>query len=126
MYLHLASTDCKDSYPNNHPWDFTVNIGQHINLQGGWEVAMTEISYDNSAFIDLYVYSDICSSSYVTGSLLPLLRITNTPAVFTVPHYIPLSRDAISHLRVYIRTIHKTIPSFHPDLLRCTLHLRRR
>jgi hypothetical protein len=125
MFLHLASNDCLHSHPENNPWDFTIDVEQYVTLSGNWEVALTEIMYDGARKIDLYVFSDICSPSYIMDNCLPVMRVVNKPASFHYPYFLPISRTTISHLRIYITSRDGKIPSFLPKFLRCTLQLRK-
>ena len=124
MYIFLSSTDCANTYPSNNVWDFTVDISQHVNLSGNWEVALMELQY-TGARSELYIYSDICSSSYVNNGFLPLLRIGNKSMSFQHPYFLTIPHSNISHIRIYIRTKSGETPAFTPKVLRCTLQLRK-
>ena len=121
MYLFLSSDDCTSIHPGNNAWDFTVELNLH--LQGQWECALTEIDYKGSPS-ELYVYSDLCADSFVTGKYLPVLRIVKKPTNFKKPYFIPVGQEFLNRIRVYIRTAEGQIPSFQPKRLRCTLRLR--
>ena len=124
MFLHLSSKDCVQSHPDNHAWDFTIDVGKYVTLSGEWEVALTEMLYDGARKMDLYVFSDICSPTYVIDNCLPLLRIVNKPNIFQKPYFVPVSRNDIARIRIYIRTRNNNIPPFQPKSLRCTLQLK--
>ena len=124
MFLHLSPQDSLISYHENTCWDFTTDIGQQVNLSGKWAVALTEIVFDGGKKTDLCVFSDICSSSYVSGKFLPILRIVNKSIIIQQPYFIPVTRSTLSQIRIYIRTGDGQIPSFAPKHLRCTLQLR--
>lgn len=123
MYLFLASTDCLVSHPANNPWDFTINLNQYVHLKGTWECALMDIDYDGPAS-ELYIFSDLCSDSYVTDSYLPLLRIVKRSGSFKNPFYVSIPRDFVDRIRVYIRLKDGQPPSFTPNRLRCTLRIR--
>ncbi len=125
MYLFLSSSDCQDSHPGNHSWDFTIDLKKFIQLKGEWECGLVDVDY-TGPFGDLYVFSDLCSDSYVCNNYLPLLRIINNSQTFTKPYFIDVSRDFVDHIRVYIRTKDGRIPSFTPEVLRCALELRQK
>lgn len=125
MYLFLSSTDCVASHPDNSAWDFTIDLKQYFHLKGKWECALMDIDYDGPPS-QLFVFSDLCSDSYVTDSYLPLLRIVKKPATFKRPYFISIPRNFVDRLRVYIRTKDGQLPSFAPERLRCTLRIRER
>ena len=72
MLLYLSSSDCVDTHPDNTPMDFTIDFIPYLNLQGDWECGLLEIDYKPSK-IDMFLYCDLCESSYVHGKYLPLL-----------------------------------------------------
>src|SRR5277367_1447375 len=60
MYLtitsfnHAISSDAsKDTHPNNHGGDFTVELHNTVDLPGAWEVALVEMSYDGQYFSNI-------------------------------------------------------------------------
>ncbi len=125
MYLHLSSNDSKSTHPDNKPFEFTVNLPRNLILNGAWEIALTEIYFQGkSGSKNLYIFTDICESSYVADTFLPLLRIVKRSGPLDIPYYIKLSQDFVSELKVYIRTDGLKEPSFLIGTLRCTLHLR--
>ena len=125
MYIHLSSKDSINSSPQNNCWDFTIDTGRYIRLEGKYEVGLSEIWWDGEERENLYIFSDIVNPSFVMDSYLPILRVTHQPKIFTRPHYMRLAQDSISQIRVYIRTDKYKKPSFTPKSLNCTLEIRR-
>lgn len=125
MYLFLSSTDCLKTHPANSPWDFTVDLKHNVHLKGEWEIALMEINYEGPS-TKLYIFSDLCSDSHVGNNYLPLLRIVQHSSSFKNPYFIPVPRDFVDRIRVYIRTEKGEIPSFVPSQLRCTLQVRQK
>ena len=124
MYFFLSSKDCLDSHPHNYAWDFTVDIKRYIPLKGMWTCSLMDIDYDGEGK-DLYIFSDLCTPSYVTSNHLPVLRVVNKPnPTFYQPYFIPVSHDYVDRIRIYIRTRTGEIPSFTPKLLRYPLYLQ--
>ena len=123
IYLHLSSNDSLSSYPNNNCWDFTVDLKTCLILPGKWECALTEIDFTNDN-LTLIVFCDLCSQSFVMDNYLPVLRVVTHSQIFEKPYFVKISRQNITHLRVYIRTYNGEKPSFHSNTLRCTLLLR--
>ena len=123
MYIFLSSSDCRDSHPENNAWDFTIDLNC-LQFDANWECSLTDVYYDGN-FGELYICSDLCTTSYVNDAYLRILRVVNSPTVFIKPYFIPLSRTCIDHVRVYIRTRNGHMPSVVPDHLTCTLQFRR-
>lgn len=48
IYIYLLSLDSVNDFPDNTPSLFNNKLPQPLNLDGEWEVALTEISYDKS------------------------------------------------------------------------------
>ena len=42
FYIILPSNGCKDTQPNNNASDFIIQWNNPYNLQGKWQVALTE------------------------------------------------------------------------------------
>ena len=83
-----------------------------------------DIAYEGDCG-ELYIFTDICGSSYVNGSFRPMIRVVERPeSSFNTPYFIPIARNFIDHINLYIRTRHGDIPSFIPKRLKYTLHLR--
>ncbi len=126
MYFFLSSTDCLDSYPDNHPWNFTVNLGQYYHLKERDRLALLDIQFDGKSSQDLYVFCDSVSSSYVNGAYLPSLRVVrqSRSSGFPTPYFIPARIHTTNSLHIYIRTRQGRLPSFTPKEVRCTVQLR--
>ena len=124
MYLFLSSSDCVDTHPDNNALDFTIDLLPFLDLKGKWECGLLEIEYKPSKK-DMFLYCDLCDSSYVQGNYLPLLRFVKKCEIYEYPLFIPISREVVSHIRVYIRDAQGNIPSFSVQDLRCTLEIRK-
>lgn len=48
FYITLPSNASKDVFKNNTGSSFRVNLAQHIDLEGPWQVALAEISYPHT------------------------------------------------------------------------------
>ena len=46
--LQLSSADSIHLYPENRPFDFTVNLPPNLNLDGHWKVGVREISHSSN------------------------------------------------------------------------------
>ena len=48
FYLYLPSNTSIDTYPDNGPTGFTINLPNTLELNGEWEVALAGIVYPHS------------------------------------------------------------------------------
>lgn len=53
IYVNLRSSECKDIYSKNHGGNFSIELNEPLRLQGGWEVALAEMTYHAQAFPNL-------------------------------------------------------------------------
>jgi hypothetical protein len=170
MYLFISSDDFDNQgkYPENTPFDFTIDLPHNIVLGDSFYCALCDFDFDyivkrkrngevspsaleESESIDhahgerdgdvvveetvekpklkdrkndLYIYCDICESSYVKGRYLPLLRVfkRNKGKIY-FPFYIKTLSKQFNKIRIYIRDGNMETPSFDCNNSRCTLHL---
>lgn len=132
MYLHLSSSDGRVKggdhpiYPSNDCFDFQIALPKTLHFADDeYEIALTEVNIPKRNRVPLYVCSDLCQPSYVLGTFLPVLRVVDTSAVFSTPHYMGLSRDLITSFRVYILNRSRTKPKLACEETRFTLHIRK-
>lgn len=141
FYLDCYSFSRK-YYPNNTFFDFTSKILDPISLdRNKYEMAILEIFWSSSKLsgentlepstglpnTELYVMTDIVTKEVQVGqSYLPLLRVVTEPTTFREPYYLPLSRDYIDTIRIYIRNPDGLAPDFEVGGMRCTLKIRRK
>ena len=116
----------------NSASDFSCNLNVPLQLHDSdWEVGLCEIFYpkhDNvpSTSIQPYffVLADICRPRLVNDTHLPLLRAipltsNNTHVgkyfnekVFESVHYVPLFRQNVKNIKIYLRDMEGNAPSF--------------
>ena len=128
-HLFLTSTDSSAFFPSNTPYDFYIEFSEAINLNGHWTCALTQIAFKEELLSDIVIFCDICISSYICNTRLPVLRVIpqgdNKVFVFPEPFRLKISRDEIKRLRIYIRNGDLQKPSFIQKPVTCTLHLKR-
>lgn len=128
-HLFLSSTDSLAFFPNNKAIDFHVEFSEALNLSGRWTCALTQIAFKDELVSDIVVLCDICESSYINNTRLPVLRVipqsNSNVFIFTQPFRLNISRDEIKRLRLYIRTTTLEEPLFLSQPVTCSLHLRR-
>ena len=62
---------------------------------------------------------------FVQDHRFPLLRLVHGSDIFNQPYYMDVSRDHLTHITVYIKDHTMVTPSFMPEKVSCTLHLKR-
>ena len=124
MYLFLSSRDSQFTHPNNNAWHFTVDLRKYIALTGLWKCALMDIHYDGDKGEPLYVFTDICADNFVQDRRFPVLRLVHGYGTCHAPYYMEVSRDHLTHITVYIKDHNMETPSFMPQNLTCTLHLK--
>ena len=120
-YLFISSEDSLKYNPTNSTYEFTVTLPQTIH--GDWEIALSEIEYA-SHFEDMYVFCDLCESSYVKDKTLPLLRVVSKMGVFQNLYFYSVTRKVIQRIRVFIRNKDLETPSQSVGPIRLTLVMR--
>ena len=107
-YMIFRSDQNQDYYPDNTPCSFKIKLPGTLTLQGDWTVALTEITLrEEKASKDIfYIYTNICSESFINGVNAPLLRrvvsITKGNFTFTPCYYIPVIKSEISEIEFTI------------------------
>ena len=129
-YLFISSTDSSDYFPFNITCDFHIELPEIIFLTGTWSCSLLQIGFKDEIVDDIIVFCDLCNSSFVRDTRLPVLRFISQSSErsyeFSQPQRISISRDEIKRLRIFIRTASSNeIPSFINNPVTCTLHLRR-
>ena len=77
FYIYVSNLDSEAIYEQNTDIAFTVQLPHQINLKGSWVVALKQITVQSEKQRPpsvVYVYCDLCNTSYVLGQDLPLLR----------------------------------------------------
>lgn len=121
VFLFLSSTNSLQYHPDNTGTDFTVEL-PHV-VHGQYECALSEIFYDNFQD-DLYVYSDICEQNVVHNDYKPILRIVTQPGEVQSLYFMPVSRDSVQRIRIYLRDKDFKTPQVSLNTVRCTLVFR--
>ena len=134
IYINLSSEDDLERHPSNTPTDFTVTLSPFVILSASenWTVAVAEIEFTANNLDPFYICSDLCASSPVGTTTLPLLR-TVWPSVsgsshvfpFNPPFYVAVRKLITDTIRIYLRDKNGAILSHTSQPTRVTLHLRR-
>jgi len=108
-YMIFRSDQNPDFFPDNTPYGFKVKLPQVMTLRGDWTVALTEITFreDREREDSLYIYTSICSESFINGESAPLLRrvVSNNKGniLFTPSYYIPVIKSEISEIEFTLK-----------------------
>ena len=134
IYINLSSEDDMVRHPSNTPSDFTVTLSPFVILAPGenWTVAIAEIEFNSSSLDPFYLCSDLCSSSPVGTTTLPLVRTiwpsasgTTHVFPFTPPFYVAVRKQVVDEIRIYLKDKTGAILPHSSQPTRVTLHLRR-
>lgn len=125
-YIFVRSSESREFYPENRPYDFKIHLDNTLDLHGYWKIGIAEfftLSSTQKTVIDkstskhvttfyhksLFVYSDVCDFSSVNGHQEPLLRVIQSDPSYgwndkSFPvYYIPLKVTKLSNLHLYLR-----------------------
>jgi len=119
-------------------YDFTVEMGKNIRLNDRYECALIdakfeipELEADEEEEVcewkrdpNLFIFCDLCETSYIRDNFFPLLRMIKINDNILTPLYNPISRYEFNKVRVYIRTIDMNIPLFMFESFTCTIHFK--
>ena len=123
-------------YPKNHGAYFMIELPKTLELTGEWEVAVLEYKWHGSVSGVFYIFSDLCTETYMRDSMLPLLRsilvdkseskeFREYRGMFSVPYYTPIRNNRIDRFRIWIQNETLNSPIINPSLY-LTLHLRKK
>lgn len=119
MYLYLSSTS---DY-------FNVKMPDGMDLSGE-SIGLAEIHFEMENNIDCFdLCCDICESSVVDSTTLPILRRIHVSSQqeyirFDPIYYIPVIKTKPYIITVYLRSVHSKSNSVPFKRLNCTLHTK--
>ncbi len=139
--LHLSSRD-SGAICSNTQSDFTVDLGKTLHLPGQWRVQLLSFrchlapkdeDSDEKPCKNLYVFSDLCESSFVQDQYLPVLgnfywnknndQKRTVEEIVQHPYSLAVVPHQLQRIRVYIRNEKMTLPSFADQRSEVTLRL---
>jgi Ca2+-dependent lipid-binding protein len=134
MFLYLSSDHCKDTYPENEPQNFTVDLPQTLRLQGEWSLGLLQVHIKSPKPINKHVYiaCNIIVNSYVGRECYRILKYFKVDKNLMAQDFGPVQYVAVENTG-YINSItlqlldsNNMLPaSFVIEKLTCTLHLKR-
>lgn len=132
-YVIIHSDESAEYFPGNRSFHFRTHFQSPLNLDGVWKVALVDINLATNSpktKQNVYMYSDICSESFVDGekeNLLRVLRVqkvANWSQTFDSPFYITVNKSEIRDIEILIKTGKGDFASFLTDRVTITLHFR--
>lgn len=133
FFVHVSSKTAVQYYADSNSCDFTIPLPRQLNLTGAWNCCLksfycTKRPGKSSLASLLMVCSDMCIDSIVNDKTIPVLG--QLPLKFQLKSpltesYIPLRRNTISAINIYLTNENGTRMSFDLGAVNCTLHFRR-
>jgi hypothetical protein len=103
FYVTLPSNGSKDVYPNNKPNSYKNQFPRALQLDGEWEVALTELTYPGTSMsIDRPVKIQICIFRNDNLGKLKGIRTNQSPMLDTVYFELPLLYNLGSHGQIFV------------------------
>ena len=130
-YIICQSDQNPQYYPDNAPCSFKTKLRQTLELNGQWEIALTEITLREEHAKDdtLYIYTNICGESVINGVNAPLLRRAVVPnnanTIFTPYYYLPVIKSEINEIEFNLETERGRAASHLAKPVTVVLHLTR-
>lgn len=130
-YMIVQSDQNQDYFPDNTPYNFKIKLPEPVMLQGDWTVALTEITMredrGNKDTCILYIYTNICSESFINGVNVPLLRrvvsINKGNFTFAPCYYIPVIKSELSEIEFTLENEQGHLAKHLKNPVSLTLHL---
>lgn len=137
-YLYVRSDESDRYFSDNEVYKFKVHLHLPLTLKGFWKVGLLEFHAETQPRSKpsqkrdqtLYVFTDLCEGSILSGSEQSLLRRleSNTKTgwhyVFENAFYLPVKKKELTEFEVIIKGTGGSIPSFLKSPLHLTLHLK--
>ena len=103
MYLIVSSDDCKDLYPNNNIWDFTIELPIAL-VANKYRAALTGVYFKKKVTKNSFciVFSDICEESVYNGVQKRVLGTFPKPGNIENPPYLNLIGVWVKRIRFKI------------------------
>jgi hypothetical protein len=104
MYLIVSSDDCKDLYPDNNIWDFTVELPIPL-VTKNYRAALTGVYFKKRVTKGSFcvVFSDICEESVYSGTQKRILGTFFQPGNIENPPYLNLLGDWVKRIRFKVQ-----------------------
>jgi hypothetical protein len=126
-------------YYKNVPYDFTVYLPESLKFRSRqhWQIGLAEIQYTISGETNtnmIEIYSDVFSTSIIHDKKKPIVRkitIQNPILRAVTLHknfnpilYIPINKNDVRQIRVFIRTHLGKAATFITGVTKCTFHIK--
>ena len=120
FYVIINSSQSTGLFENT-PASFKVKLNRPLRLKGRWMVGLCQ--YDSTIVDQVYVCSNICTSTIVGSNQLSILRHITKDTIDYQPFYTAVPQDLIDIVHIYLlndRTEKKIRDN--DGLTRITLH----
>ena len=126
MFIYLSSTDSPEFYPQNEPYEFTVELPENLNLEGNWHCAL--LSFSQPVSDDVTIFCDILDYSFIQNTYKPVLHQISEQDIyfsdFPNLHYMKVKDSSIKRIKISIlKSTNLTPPSPAPADSRTQLAL---
>ena len=130
MFVYLSSSDSPQFYPENDPYEFTVELPEILTLEGNWHCAL--ISFAQPTSEDVTIFCDILDYSFIQDTYKPVLRQLSEQDVYFADfpnlHYVKVKDFAVKRIKISIlKSTNLTPPSPAPadSLTHLGLHFKK-
>ena len=133
LFLFVSSRDSKETFPENNPAGFIIQLPGIINLKGTWVCALTELYVDNRFVTtpqQIVVSSDLIEESYISNTQWPVLRRIpvevnqDIDLTFEDPYYFKVVQHQVHRIHIYLKDQDLESVQLTGGELSCVLHLK--
>jgi hypothetical protein len=129
FYVYCTSADSKERFPENAFFDYKVQLGRRMHLEGDWSCGLIEFRFATTVSEPCYVCCDAVTESSVGEYFIPVLRqLYAQKVVFSNIHYLPVKVKDFDTLHIFIRKSANEAHAGRPNKQKqsyCTLHFIR-
>ena len=127
FHIHISSIQSQNHYPRNKWDDFTVDLGEYIQLTDkyDWECSLEDITCQlkgKSKSQNILVECDLCDVSHVYGRNFALLRKIKNGRALSRSMFIPIRRKTFQNIHFHL--LSHTFSKLNIEYTRCSLYFR--
>ena len=125
MYIFIRSNDSNTTHPGNTSTEFISELPRPVVLEDELNCALVECDIGDKTGESFIIYCDLVENSCVHGQLIPILNIITKSGSVNFPYYIPVSKNAISRIRIRLLNKEGETPTSIPSYCRLVLHFKK-
>jgi hypothetical protein len=138
FYLFASNKDSGEPYPHNKAGNFIISLPHGLDLQGEWEVSLSEIILNRPVQNDtdtrhIFVCSPMVNHSVVGKHEYPVLRRVPLKKqgrqidIFSAEQFYPINSFRLSYLHIYFLNDQYKLQEFEQaDVTDILLHFRKK